>query len=177
MKKITTKFNTLKKMAAIVLVASIGTQAVPTAALADNEGAGTIIGGILGAIVGNRFGRGGARVGATVVGAVVGAAIGRRVGQRMDDSDRRAWARAHRRCLEGNMNRPYVWYGSEYGSRTGARGEFIVVREGYHVETRQVCREYKSVIYVNGEKEVYRGYACRAKTSWTEVSYNRIYFR
>ena len=163
-------------MTAIVLIASIGSQAVPVTALANNKDAGTIIGGIFGAIVGSRFGRGGGRVGATIVGAVVGSAIGHRIGERMDDNDRRAWARAQRRCLDGEYNRQYRWYGSEYGSDTGARGEFIVVREGYHVETRQVCREYRSVIWVNGEKEVRTGYACKTRTTWTEVPNTRVYF-
>ena len=141
-------------------------------ALADNEDAGTIIGGIIGGVIGNQFGRGSGRAGATIGGAVIGAIIGNRIGASMDEDDRREWARAHRRCLDGRANETYRW-----GRRdSDARGEFVYVREGYHSRTRQVCREYRSVVYYGGEREVTQGYACRTETTWRETPYREIYF-
>ena len=171
----------MKKLQLIssALVVSVAAQSFAFEAKANKEDAGTIIGGIIGGVIGNKFGRGGGRVGATIAGAVIGAVIGNKIGEAMDDADRRAWARAHRRCLDGNRNKTVYWRGSEYGSETGARGEFEVIREGYHVETKTVCKEYRSVIWVNGHKEVTKGYACKTKTtteSWTEVSSKKVYF-
>lgn len=168
----------VKKFLIAGLVAALASTSIVAPAYADNEGAGTIIGGLIGGIIGNQFGKGNGKVGATIIGAVIGGAIGNKIGRDMDKAERRAWSRAHRRALDGNLNERYSWDGRSEGGRNGYRGEYVTVREGYHVETRQVCREYRSVIYDRyGNKDVYSGYSCRTETTWTEVESTYVVFR
>ncbi|XGC81688.1 RT0821/Lpp0805 family surface protein [Bdellovibrio bacteriovorus] len=146
-------------------------------AFANKEIIGSIIGGVIGAGVGSTIGKGNGNKAAIAIGAIAGTIIGNKVGQDLDEADRRAIHDAQSRMLRqgGNCD----WDGRNYGSRTGSRGRFTSVREGYNHRTGEFCREYTSIIYTRRGTEETRGVACsRPDGSWyetreTEVNFNR----
>jgi hypothetical protein len=52
---------------------------------ANNEVAGTLLGGIAGAVLGSNLARGGGRTGGAVIGGVAGAAVGNSIGKSSTD--------------------------------------------------------------------------------------------
>lgn len=146
-------------------------------AFADKEGIGNIIGGIIGGVVGSKIGKGNGNKAATIIGIIAGTVIGGKIGRNLEEADRRALVDAQNRALRDQLNRQNDWNGRDYGSRSGARGSFTATRDGYHVRTGEYCREYTSVIYVNGGQEQTRGVACnRRDGSWYEVSAREVRF-
>jgi surface antigen len=159
---------------ATLVVATMGSS-IMSVAKADQEGAGVIIGGVLGGLIGNKVGKGGGREGATIIGAIAGAVIGAKIGRDMDRADRRALEEAQLNSLQGSLNQRVSWDGLNYGSRTGYRGEFVTLREGRHIRSGLVCREYESVIIQGARTEVTRGSACRRPNgSWSEVTTTEV---
>lgn len=158
----------MKKM---LLAASLvfATSLQAPVAQANNEGAGTIIGGLVGGIIGHQFGKGGGKVAATIIGAGIGAIIGNEIGRDMDEQDRRIFMRERSRALRGERGHTYRWKG-----RNGY-GEFTTVREGYDWENDAYCREYKTVTYYRGKKVIKKNVACEYEDgSWTETETTRV---
>jgi len=158
-----------------LIVASVVQYTSP--AFADKETIGNIIGGVIGGVVGSQIGKGNGKTAATIIGAIAGTMIGGKVGRDMDEADRRALEECQRRALRDELGRRRDWDGRDYGSRTGARGSFTTVREGYNYRTGEYCREYTSVIYLRGRTEETRGTACsRRDGSWYEVRESEVRF-
>lgn len=167
----------MKKFLAIGLVASLTSVSFVAPASANNEGWGTIIGVIGGALAGDKIGKG--DVGAVIIGAIAGGILGNAIGKRLDKNERKAYSRGYMDAMNSNrVGHRQKWSGRSHGGRNGYYGEFIIIRQGYHQQTRQVCNEYKSVVYDrNGyQKEVHQGYSCRTSTTWTEVDANYVVF-
>tara|TARA_B110001454_G_C12723272_1_gene436188 strand:+ start:26297 stop:26806 length:510 start_codon:yes stop_codon:yes gene_type:complete len=143
---------------------------------ADN---GAIIGGVVGGVIGNQFGGGSGNVLATGIGIIAGAVIGSSIGASLDRADQMAIRDAQEESLYAPVGRPVAWDGARYGSRSGAHGQFVTTREGYHRRNRgEVCRSYRSEISSRGRTEVRSGTTCqRANGSWYEVSSSEVYFR
>lgn len=138
-------------------------------AYAGKEEVGNIIGGIIGGVIGSQIGGGSGKTAATIIGAIAGSMIGGQVGSDLDEADHRALDEAQRRCLDGNVSSSVEWDGFRYGSRTGARGRFTSIREGYNYRTGEYCREYESYINLRGRQESTTGIACsRNDGSWYE---------
>ncbi|WP_415062800.1 beta-sandwich domain-containing protein [Bdellovibrio sp.] len=158
------------------LVATTVMQAA-SPAYADKESVGNIIGGIVGGVIGSQIGKGNGNTAAIILGTIAGTMIGGKVGRDMDEADRRALAEAQDRALRDQLGRRTDWDGRSYGSRTGARGSFTSIREGYNSRTGEYCREYTSVISVNNRTEETRGVACsRRDGSWYEVRETEVRF-
>lgn len=165
-----------KQLVLGALVATTIMQAA-TPAHADKETIGNVIGGVIGGVIGSQIGKGNGNTAAIIIGTIAGTMIGGQVGRDMDEADRRALAEAQQRALRDQLGRRNDWDGRSYGSRTGARGSFTSVREGYNSRTNEYCREYTSVIYVNNRTEETRGVACsRADGSWYEVQQTEVRF-
>lgn len=166
----------MKKQAILgtLIVASVLQTSAP--AYAGNEEVGNIVGGIIGGIIGNQIGGGHGKTAATIIGAIAGSMIGGQIGRDLDDSDRRALEDAQRQCLNNDrVGSSVEWDGSRYGSRTGARGRFTAVREGYNYRTGEYCREYESYIDLRGRQERTTGIACsRPDGSWYEGRYDEV---
>ena len=144
-------------------------------AYASKSDVGAIIGGVIGGAVGSKIGKGNGNTAATIIGAIAGSMIGSRVGSQMDNGDRRALEDAQRQSLEGSMNRDCDWSGSQYGSRTGARGRFTATREGYNARSGEYCRQYESSIYLSDRTETNRGVACQQRNgSWYESNSSEV---
>lgn len=136
-----------------------------------------VAGGVAGAVIGNQFGNRDTRVATTIIGAVAGTLIGHELGRALEENDRRAYVEAHRHALDGRVNEHYRWDGSSRGSRSGARGDIVILREGRKRRGTEVCREYESVINVGRKQEVTRGIACRrGDGSWYEVKEQEVSF-
>lgn len=161
------------------LVAALLTTSVSFNALADKEDTGALVGAIVGGIIGNQIGGGSGRDIATGVGVILGAVIGADIGKTLDESDRRALADAQRNAFRRPVGERTDWDGNQYGSRTGAHGNFRTTREGYlRTNSREICREYESIIITRQKTETKRGIACsRADGSWREVNSTEVVFR
>lgn len=124
---------------------------------------GRIGGGLLGGALCNELGIGGGsgRTVAIALCAVGGSMIGGEIGQNMDEADARAFSESQRRSFEGDLNRDYEWNGRQYGSRTGIHGRVRPIGQGYHRQTREVCREYVSVTYRGNRSSETRSVVCR----------------
>lgn len=161
------------------LVAAMLTTSVTFNALADKEDTGAIVGAIVGGILGNQVGKGNGKTVATGVGIILGAVIGADIGKSLDENDRRALEEAQRDAFRRPIGERTDWDGNRYGSRTGARGNFRTTREGYlRSNSREVCREYESVIVTRQKTETKTGIACsRADGTWREVNSTEVVFR
>ncbi len=167
----------MKKVILSGLVAATLIQSAATAKGRDLDLIFGTAGAVAGGMIGNEFGNGDTRVATTIIGVVAGAVIGHEIGRALDESDRRAYNEAHRHALEGRVNEHYRWDGSSRGSRSGARGEIIVLREGRERRQSLLCREYESVINIGRKKEVTRGVACQRRDgSWYEVKEHEVSF-
>lgn len=160
------------------LVAAMLTTSVSFTALADKEDNGAIIGAIVGGILGNQVGKGNGKTVATGLGIILGAVVGADIGKDLDNNDRRALEEAQRDSFRRPIGERTEWDGNRYGSRTGARGNFRTTREGYlRSNSREVCREYESVIVTRQKTETKTGIACSsANGSWREVNTTEVVF-
>lgn len=167
-----------RKFLSIGLVAAIITTSVSFHASADKEDTGVVVGAIIGGLLGNQVGKGSGRTVATGLGIVLGAVIGADVGKSLDENDRRALEEAQRDAFRRPIGERSDWDGNRYGSRTGARGNFRTTREGYlRTNSREICREYESVIVTRQKTETRTGIACsRADGSWREVNSTEVTF-
>lgn len=168
-----------RKFLSFGLVAAMLTTSVSFNALADKEDTGAIVGAIVGGILGNQVGKGNGKTVATGLGIILGAVVGADIGKQLDENDRRALAEAQRDAFLRPIGERTEWDGYRYGSRTGARGNFRTTREGYlRTNSREICREYESVIVTRRKTETKTGIACsRADGSWREVNSSEVVFR
>jgi surface antigen len=160
------------------LVAAMLTTSVSFTASADQEDNGAIIGAIIGGILGNQVGKGNGKTVATGLGIILGAVVGADIGKNLDNNDRRALEEAQRDSFRRPIGERTDWDGNSYGSRTGARGNFRTTREGYlRTNSREVCREYESVIVTRQKTETRTGIACSSVNgTWREVNTTEVVF-
>lgn len=167
-----------RKLLSYGLVAAFLITTGSVSAKADKQDAGAIIGAIVGGVIGNQIGGGSGKTVATGLGIVLGAVVGADIGRTLDDSDRRAYAEAQRDMFRSPIGQQIDWDGYSYGSRTGSRGHFRTTREGYYRgNSREVCREYETVIVTRQKTETRTSIACsRADGSWREVNSKEVVF-
>ncbi|QDK46391.1 hypothetical protein DOM22_15065 [Bdellovibrio sp. ZAP7] len=156
-------------LGAVLMTTIAQTSNIAHAGGLDKGDIGTIIGGVIGGVAGSNVGKGNGKTAATIIGAIAGSVIGNQLGQQMEENDRRAYNEAQRRSLEGRIGDNCDWDGARNGTRSGARGSFNSVQEGYNSRTGEYCREYVSVIETRGRTERNQGIACRRDNgSWYE---------
>jgi len=124
------------------------------------RGVGAVIGGLIGAASGDN--NRGARV---LVGALVGSLIGGSIGKSMDARDRAN----QRTALESNRtNQPMAWTNPDSGNRYR-----VTPTRTYRSANNAPCREYETEAFVRGQRQVFRGRACRDNSgNWSEVRGN-----
>ena len=144
-----------------LLVLSFAVSSVSQAGL--SEIIGRVAGGVLGGSLCNELGigRGNGRTAAIALCAIGGSMIGGEIGRDMDENDARAFEESQRRSFDGDLDRDYDWDGRGYGSHTGIHGRMRPVRQGYHRQTREVCREYQSVTYRGNRTFENRSIVCK----------------
>lgn len=146
---------------------------------AGKDDTGAIVGAIVGGLLGSNVGKGNGKIVATGLGIVIGAVIGNDIGEQLDENDRRALEEAQRNSFQRPVGQRTDWDGNRYGSRTGSYGNFRTTREGYsRYNSREICREYESVIVTRQKTETRTGVACtKANGTWTEVKSTDVVFR
>jgi len=123
---------------------------------------GVIAGAGLGAVVGSQIG-GGSIVGG-FVGAIVGSVIGSNIGQQLDDRDRLIIEKEHRYAFENSPDTSiHRWRNPD----NGHYGEITPKRS--YTENHHLCREYETVIYIDGHRHIGHGVACRNHRGEWEV--------
>lgn len=133
---------------------------VLTAALAllgcegpSKQTSGAVIGAGLGGLAGSQFGSGGKKTAATIGGAILGGLIGGSIGAYMDETDRLRMQDA----LEYNRTQqPSTWQNPDTGA------SYRVTPTRTYSSGGQDCREYSTDVYIDGQRDVVYGTACRA---------------
>ena len=134
---------------------------------------GLLIGGGLGALVGSQFGKGSGRIGATAGGAVLGALLGSAFSGGLYDTtpDYRATRRhrQHRRHRHSRHAAPAYrsYYAPAYAPAYLPSPAPIRQTVAYNQYPNDYCREYESVVTINGVPQRSHGIACyRPDGSW-----------
>lgn len=126
-----------------------------------NETAGGILGAVAGGLIGSQFGGGTGQVVAGALGGILGAWAGSEAGRSLDEDDKRYAAQAHEQAFVSGQtmrwNNPDT---KNFGAVQPGRG-------GPDAASGAHCREFKSIIVVEGVREEAYGTACRqADGSW-----------
>ncbi len=145
---------------------------------------GLLLGGGLGALVGSQFGNGSGRIGATAGGAVLGALLGSAFSGGLYDTapDYRANRRHrhHRRHHHSRHAAPAYrsydapsyrsYYAPAYAPAYPPRPAPVRQTVAYGQYPNDYCREYESVVTINGVPQRSHGIACyRPDGSWRTI--------
>jgi len=119
---------------------------------------GAVIGAGLGGLLGSQVGSGGGRTAAIIAGSILGGLIGGSIGSSMDETDRLRAAHA----LEYNRTRqPSSWTNPDSGA------EYTVTPTRTYSSGSSDCREYSTEVFIDGQRDVVYGTACRgADGTW-----------
>jgi hypothetical protein len=115
--------------------------------------------------------------------AIGGGLLGAEVARKINEQDAQEIQRAQEDAFRGGVNSRHDWDGSRRGSRSGYRGDLIVVQEGYHYQTRETCRVLKNEIYYPGNRsrnrpnEVHTSTVCRRSNGSVYTLDRTDYFR
>ncbi|MDX1572510.1 MAG: RT0821/Lpp0805 family surface protein [Methylophaga sp.] len=113
---------------------------------------GGAVGGVAGGVLGSNIGGGKGRTAAIIAGSLLGAALGSHIGAEMDELDRR---RANEALETYPTGRTSSWNNPD----TGAQYSVTPIRT-YETDNRP-CREYEMDVYIDGQRDVVKGTACR----------------
>ncbi len=118
-----------------------------------NEDVGTVVGGALGGLLGAQVGDGSGQIAAAVAGALVGAYLGGRIGKSMDEVDR---VKANRALEVNRSGRTFSWNNPDIGNRYA-----VTPTRTYRPNDDSPCRDYTTDAWIDGQREVVEGTACR----------------
>lgn len=119
---------------------------------------GAVVGAGLGGLLGSTVGHGGGRTAAIIGGSILGGLLGGAIGSSMDETDRLKAAYA----LEYNRTRqPSTWTNPDSGA------EYTVTPTRTYRSAGGDCREYSTEVFIDGQRDVVYGTACRrADGTW-----------
>ncbi len=119
---------------------------------------GGAVGGIAGGVLGSNVGDGRGRTAAIIAGSLLGAALGSHIGAEMDELDRR---RANDALETYPTGRTSSWNNPDSGA------QYSVTPTRTYQQSSQPCREYEMDVYMDGQRDVVTGIACRnARGQW-----------
>jgi surface antigen len=118
----------------------------------SKEDIGMVTGAVLGGVIGHQVGKGTGQTVATIGGAALGGYIGNRVGRNMDREDADRASHALDKSADGEST---TWRSQESGTRYS-----ITPKRTYEGSTG-ICRDFTSVMEVNGRDELMHGTACK----------------
>lgn len=151
-----------KKILVLIVLAAFLVTACESLGTKTTVGAagGAAAGGLIGAAAGG----GGTGIAA---GAILGGLLGGVIGNRLDAADRRYADEAAYRAFE---NAPVGSSTTWRNPDTGRYGTITPTRT-YRGAEGAPCREYEQTVYIDGERELVRGTACRQSDGrWRVVS-------
>jgi len=138
----------------LILVVTAGCQ---TAQDNPKKTVGTLIGAGLGALVGSQIGDGKGQLAAVAIGALGGAYLGSELGTSLDRADKQYAQRNAQDSLEySKIGNASAWKNPD----SGHSGTFTPTRT-YKTASGISCRDFETVIYVDGKEEAGAGRACR----------------
>ena len=142
-------------------VALVSVLFLSTGCVQSNEEVGRLTGAVIGGVVGSQLGSGSGKTVATIGGAIIGSLIGGQIGQEMDAEDE---ARVRRALESAPTDEDYGWVNPDSHVR------YVVRPTRTYYQASRPCREYRTTAWVNGNKRVYRGVACRTPSgAWRAV--------
>jgi surface antigen len=118
----------------------------------NNEAVGMGVGGALGGVLGSTVGKGSGKTAATIVGALAGAYLGGQVGKSMDDTDR---LKAQQALETSRTGQAYSWQNPD------TRSSYAMTPTRTYDTSSGPCRDYTMDAWIDGQKEVVNGTACR----------------
>jgi len=138
-------------VAAIITIGLAGCQL-------NKQNVGTGVGGVAGGVLGSNVGGGSGRTIAIIGGTLLGAMIGGHIGSEMDELDRRRTYETFENTPTGRTN---SWNNPDTGS------QYSVTPTRTYETNNRPCREYEMDAYIDGQREVVTGTACRnANGEW-----------
>ncbi|ETZ05369.1 glycine zipper 2TM domain-containing protein [Holospora undulata] len=111
---------------------------------------GLVLGGATGGFIGSTIGKGRGRVLATAVGAVLGGALGSFIGSQLDPKEQQEVKDSTVHALESGETQ--TWKSSKKNAKCMVRPAAI---------DSKGCREYKTIVMIDGKKEEAYGRACK----------------
>lgn len=157
MQSITKKTVMAVLFAAAIPVLVSGCQTGP-----DKQQIGAVTGGILGGVLGSNIGGGSGKTVATIAGTMAGALVGGNIGAHMDAADAERSAQA----LERNrINQTASWHNPDTG-----RDIAVTPTRTFRSPSGQDCRDYTTVVVIDGRRETAQGTACRQGDGSWKVS-------
>lgn len=125
----------------------------------SKEDIGMATGAVLGGVIGHQVGHGTGQAVATIGGAALGGFLGGRVGRNMDRSDQVNTAQALDYAPDGQ---PMTWNNAASGQRYS-----VTPTHTYPGGSGRLCRDFTTVVRIDGRDEIVRGTACKqADGTW-----------
>lgn len=115
--------------------------------------------------------------------AIGGGLLGAEVARKINEQDALEIQRAQEDAFRDGVNSRHEWDGSRRGSRSGYRGQLVVVNEGYHYQTYESCRVLRNEIFYPGNRsrnrpnEVLTSTVCRRSDGSVYTLDRTDYFR
>ncbi|WP_245689491.1 RT0821/Lpp0805 family surface protein [Roseospirillum parvum] len=130
----------------------------------DKQTVGTLIGAAAGAALGTQIGGGTGRYAAIAGGTLLGAWLGSEAGKSLDRADQAALENAQQEAHQAPVGETIAWNNPD----SGHSGSVTPVRDGYS-QSGRYCREYRTVIEVDGRQQDAYGTACRQPDGSWEI--------
>ena len=138
----------------LVLAVTVGCQTLQDS---PKQTVGTLIGAGLGALTGSQIGGGKGQLAAVAIGALGGAYLGSELGASLDRADKLYAQRNAQDSLEySKTGNALAWKNPD----SGHSGTFTPTRT-FQTAAGISCRDFETMIYVDGKEEAGTGRACR----------------
>jgi surface antigen len=122
----------------------------------NKEQKGTLLGGLLGGVLGSNIGEGKGQTAAIIGGTLLGSYFGNSIGKSLDKADQAYMYRAQNTAYATPIGHQINWHNPE----SGHSGSILPVREGTSARG-EYCREFKQMIYIDGNQHQAYGTACK----------------
>lgn len=129
----------------------------------NKQQTGAVVGGVLGGVLSSNVGKGRGQTAAIIAGTLVGAVIGGEIGKYMDQTDQ---LKAQQALENNKVNQVASWHNPD----TGRDVAVTPTRTYKEPSTGQNCREYTTVVTVDGKKQTAYGEACRQSDGSWKIS-------
>lgn len=145
-------------IAVVMALFVIGCETQPT-----KQQTGTVVGGVLGGVLGSTIGGGRGQTATTIGGALLGGLLGGGIGKSMDATDE---IHASQTLESNRTNQASAWVNPDTGNEFS-----LTPTRTYESSSGETCREYDTVVDIDGRKQRAHGTACRQPDgSWQIVS-------
>jgi len=156
--------GTVLKGAAVIALIAVLVAGCATVQENPKTTVGALGGGALGGLIAAAAGGSGAAIAASVVGGML---LGGLAGNLLDERDKRLAAEAAQKALEATPTGNSVAWNNPDSGHSGT----ITPTKTYQASSGSYCREYQTIVIVNGKEEKGYGTACRQPDgSWKLVN-------